>query len=86
MHACPASPSDEERSVGDLVACAHFFLADIADEQYIYFDERFLHDARAASLLDAILWHGGEAQRAKETFAALSAEDRAALLLYLRSL
>jgi CxxC motif-containing protein (DUF1111 family) len=46
----------------------------------------FLHDGRAANLEEAILWHGGEAERSRRYFSELSREDRAALLAYLRSL
>jgi CxxC motif-containing protein (DUF1111 family) len=47
---------------------------------------RFLHDGRARNLLEAILWHGGEAQAARDRFARLSARDRDALLAFLESL
>ncbi|HEY0096255.1 MAG TPA: di-heme oxidoredictase family protein, partial [Archangium sp.] len=47
---------------------------------------RFLHDGRARSLEEAILWHGGEAERSREHFRELSAPDRAALLRFLESL
>ncbi|WP_442792876.1 di-heme oxidoreductase family protein [Rhizobium sp. SL86] len=46
----------------------------------------FLHDGRARNLTEAILWHGGEAQAARDAFAALSAMDRAALISFLESL
>ena len=46
----------------------------------------FLHDGRARSLTEAILWHGGEAQGPRDAFAAMNADDRAALLLFLNSL
>ncbi len=46
----------------------------------------FLHDGRARNLTEAILWHGGEAQAARDGFAALAAEDRAALIAFLESL
>lgn len=46
----------------------------------------FLHDGRARSLLEAILWHGGEAQAAQSHVRALTAEDRAALIKFLESL
>lgn len=46
----------------------------------------FLHDGRARSLLEAVLWHGGEAQAARDNVVAISAEDRAALVKYLESL
>jgi len=47
---------------------------------------RFLHDGRARNLAEAILWHGGEAEAAKESFRLLEAEDRQAILLFLESL
>lgn len=46
----------------------------------------FLHDGRARNLTEAILWHGGEAQKARAGFAALSREDRQALITFLESL
>ena len=46
----------------------------------------FLHDGRARSLLEAILWHGGEAQSAKDAVIELSTEDRNALLKFVGSL
>ncbi|PWE29142.1 thiol oxidoreductase [Pararhodobacter marinus] len=46
----------------------------------------YLHDGRARSLLEAILWHGGEAQSARDTVVGLAPDDRAALLRFLRSL
>jgi CxxC motif-containing protein (DUF1111 family) len=49
-------------------------------------DTHFLHDARAESLIEAIYWHGGEAEAVRNTFAALDPEDRDALLAVLKSL
>jgi CxxC motif-containing protein (DUF1111 family) len=46
----------------------------------------YLHDGRARSLEEAILWHGGEAEASRDDFRALPAEDRAALIAFLRSL
>lgn len=46
----------------------------------------FLHDGRARNLTEAILWHGGEAQSARDGFAALPADDRDAILAFLNSL
>ncbi|PSR12637.1 thiol oxidoreductase, partial [filamentous cyanobacterium CCP3] len=46
----------------------------------------FLHDGRARTLEEAILWHGGEAEPAKEAFRAMAADDRTALIWFLRSL
>ncbi|QUS35278.1 di-heme oxidoredictase family protein [Falsirhodobacter algicola] len=47
---------------------------------------RFLHDARARTSEEAILWHGGEAAHARAAFTNLTAVDRAAILDYLESL
>ena len=47
---------------------------------------RFLHDGRAATLDEAIRWHGGEALRAKQRYMNLPASDRAKLIDYLGSL
>jgi CxxC motif-containing protein (DUF1111 family) len=47
---------------------------------------RFLHDGRARSLEEAILWHDGEAHAARERFMQLAPADRAALLSFLESL
>jgi CxxC motif-containing protein (DUF1111 family) len=46
----------------------------------------FLHDGRARNLTEAILWHGGEGERARDAFARLSAEDRRRLLDFIASL
>ncbi len=46
----------------------------------------YLHDGRARTLEEAVLWHGGEAEAAKEAFRLMSAGDRAALIQFLRSL
>lgn len=45
-----------------------------------------LHDGRARDFAEAILWHGGEAQKAREAFRTMSKRDRAALLSFLSSL
>jgi len=46
----------------------------------------FLHDGRARDLLEAILWHGGEALPAREAVRAMDAGDRQSLLAFLNSL
>lgn len=46
----------------------------------------FLHDGRARTLLEAVLWHGGEAQPARDHVADMPPEDRAALIRFLESL
>lgn len=47
---------------------------------------RFLHDGRARSLSEAILWHGGEAENAKNGFISLNAKGRHDLIKFLESL
>lgn len=46
----------------------------------------FLHDGRARNLTEAILWHGGEAEKARSAFSSLSKGDREALITFLESL
>lgn len=46
----------------------------------------YLHDGRARTLMEAILWHGGEAEAAQNEVLNLSAADREALLVFLESL
>ena len=46
----------------------------------------FLHDGRARNLTEAILWHGGEAEAARDAFAGLPREDRLRLLRFVESL
>jgi len=46
----------------------------------------YLHDGRARSIEEAILWHGGEAEASKDRFMQLSRLDRANLISFLRSL
>ena len=45
-----------------------------------------LHDGRARSLTEAILWHGGEAEPKREAFRNMSKEQRGDLLAFLGSL
>lgn len=47
---------------------------------------QFLHDGRARNLLEAVLWHGGEAKAAQQHVLTFNAEQRAALLAFLNSL
>jgi len=47
---------------------------------------QFLHDGRARNLLEAVLWHGGEAQPARDQVLSFNAEQRTALLAFLNSL
>lgn len=46
----------------------------------------YLHDGRARTITEAILWHGGEAKRPRDAFVQLSKSDRDALLKFLQSL
>jgi CxxC motif-containing protein (DUF1111 family) len=46
----------------------------------------YLHDGSADTLDDAIRMHGGEAQAARDAYAAMSATDQARVLAFLRSL
>lgn len=46
----------------------------------------FLHDGRARKVLEAILWHGGEAEQAKQQVIRLPQKDRLALLSFVNSL
>jgi CxxC motif-containing protein (DUF1111 family) len=46
----------------------------------------FLHDGRARTLLEAVLWHGGEAEAARDAVVAKTPEQRAALIRFLESL
>ncbi len=45
-----------------------------------------LHDGRARSLLEAILWHGGEAAAARQRVVDMPKADRDALIAFLESL
>lgn len=46
----------------------------------------FLHDGRARDLTEAILWHGGEAERVRNAFASAAPEARRHLIRFLESL
>ena len=46
----------------------------------------FLHDGRARNLLEAVLWHGGEAAPARDAVIAATPDERAALIRFLESL
>ena len=45
-----------------------------------------LHDGRAKTLNEAILWHGGEASKVKAAFVALPAAQKAQLLKFLSNI
>ena len=46
----------------------------------------FLHDGRARTLTEAIMWHQGEASQSANYFQNLSTSDREALIKFLESL
>ena len=48
--------------------------------------EAYLHDGRARTLKEAILWHGGEGAKAAERFKGMSATESGALIKFLKSL
>ena len=48
--------------------------------------EAYLHDGRARTLTEAILWHGGEAQAAQQAFADMSQGEQNAMIAFLMSL
>ena len=49
-------------------------------------EARFLHDGRASSLTEAIMWHGGEAETTKLRFKQLPIEQKEILLSFLKSI
>lgn len=48
--------------------------------------EAYLHDGRARTLTEAILWHGGEAQNSKDAFEAMTQGEQDAVIKFLQSL
>lgn len=46
----------------------------------------YLHDGRARTIAEAVLWHGGEAEKSKEAFRTMNAADRDSLVRFLNSL
>jgi CxxC motif-containing protein (DUF1111 family) len=48
--------------------------------------QRLLHDGRANGVLEAVLWHGGEAEAARQQVLKMSAAERAALVKFVESL
>jgi CxxC motif-containing protein (DUF1111 family) len=74
-----ADPHDNERGLGRDVFLTRplWGLAETAP---------YLHDGRAATIPEAILEHGGEAQAARDAFAALSPAEQADVHIFLLSL
>ncbi len=48
--------------------------------------QRLLHDGRANGVLEAVLWHGGEAQASRDAVLRFTAAERAALVKFVESL
>jgi CxxC motif-containing protein (DUF1111 family) len=46
----------------------------------------YLHDGRARTVKEAILWHGGEAEKSMEAFKAMPTADADAVVRFLKSL
>jgi CxxC motif-containing protein (DUF1111 family) len=46
----------------------------------------FLHDGRARTILEAVLWHGGEAEQSKQNVLGMTAQEREQLLAFLNDL
>jgi CxxC motif-containing protein (DUF1111 family) len=46
----------------------------------------YLHDGRARTIEEAILWHDGEASKAKQAFTNLTLQQRIQLMAFLNSL
>jgi CxxC motif-containing protein (DUF1111 family) len=46
----------------------------------------FLHDGRARTLEEAILWHGGEAESSRDAYVGMSPEERRRFIAFLESL
>jgi CxxC motif-containing protein (DUF1111 family) len=46
----------------------------------------YLHDGRAQSVEEAIIWHGGEAKTSRDAFLEMSADQRSSMLEFLSSL
>jgi CxxC motif-containing protein (DUF1111 family) len=48
--------------------------------------EAYLHDGRARNLNEAILWHGGEAETAKQAYSGMTKNQKDALIVFLKTL
>ena len=46
----------------------------------------YLHDGRAATLIEAVMLHGGEAQDSVDGFLSLNHQDQAKLIEFMRAL
>ncbi len=48
--------------------------------------QRLLHDGRARTINEAILWHGGEAEKSQQAYKALSVEQRNAVVKFIQAI
>jgi len=48
--------------------------------------QRLMHDGRARGILEAILWHGGEAEPSKQQVLKMNKSEREALVKFVESL
>lgn len=48
--------------------------------------QRFLHDGRARTISEAILWHGGEAESSQKAYIALTKQQRDALIKFIKAI
>ena len=55
-------------------------------QKYKTGQQRFLHDGRARTISEAILWHGGEAGPAKQAYVALNKQQRDALVKFVKAI
>ena len=71
---------------GDGVAAGEWRTAPLVDLDPMSGRRRYLHDGRAATIDEAIRWHGGEAEAARKRYDVLDESDKSALIRYLESL
>jgi CxxC motif-containing protein (DUF1111 family) len=48
--------------------------------------QRFMHDGRARTINEAILWHGGEAESSKKTYLTLTKQQRDDLIKFIKAI
>jgi CxxC motif-containing protein (DUF1111 family) len=69
-----------------LSACVVGGVTGPAQEQVCTPHHDYLHDGRARTIAEAILWHDGEGRKSKDAYVALPATDKTALVKFLESL
>jgi CxxC motif-containing protein (DUF1111 family) len=72
--------------LGDVKGNDEISLADAQDRNANMQRIGYLHDGRAETIEDAILWHGGEALQSKDAYEALSDGQKGAVIGFLESL